>query len=387
MNVPTGHSRYREDLVRTEILALLGREPLNRSQIAARLRLGAATVTEHTRRLLALEYLRELSPQANGPGRPRVPLAVVPDAAYTLGLRVHPTHLVGVLVRLDGSEVERFQFPFNMDEDPVEQLIAACTEVLARPGTGERIRGIGVALPGMIDPVTGTVRISPRLGMTDVELGPILSARLPVPVLIDNDTRASTSAELFYGTGRDHDDFLVLAIGDGVGMGVVLGRRVHHGPEGVAGEFGHIPIDPQGPPCMCGNHGCLEVYAADYSIARRARKRGLAAQDPSPEELYRHAVDDRAGYRELLADTGALLGRAVAGVVNVLAVRALAVIGESHILWPYLEPGFTPAMDASVVTPLRGLDVRVRPWDDSAHARGAASLVLAASLADPPRRN
>ncbi|HEY1180189.1 MAG TPA: ROK family transcriptional regulator, partial [Phytomonospora sp.] len=202
------HPRYREDLTRTEILALLGAGPLNRSEIAARLGLGAATVTEHTRRLVALGYVRELAPQVSGPGRPRVPLEVVPDAAYTLGLRVHPTHVVGVLVRLDGSEVDRFELPFDPADDPVSQLADACGRAFAANTDAaaplSRIRGVGVALPGVIDPSTGTVRLSPRLGWTGMPLGSLLAERLPGPVLIDNDTRASTTAELLFGAGREH---------------------------------------------------------------------------------------------------------------------------------------------------------------------------------------
>ncbi|WP_433256113.1 ROK family protein [Streptosporangium sp. CA-135522] len=332
---------YREDLIKAEILAMTGSQPLNRSQIAARLGLGAATVTDHTRRLIKLGFLRELPPRVTGRGRPRVPLEVVADAAYTLDLRVHPDHLMGVLMRLDGSEVRRFTRPFSPADDPVGQLATACEEVLSDPATGSRVLGIGLAVPGVIDPGTGTVRLSPRLGWADMPVRPPLAARLPVPVLIDNDTRASTTGELLFGTGRDHDDFLVLAIGDGVGMGIVLDRRVHRGPDGVAGEFGHVPTGPGGPECVCGRRGCVDAYVADYALAAEA----------------------------------------AAGVVNVLAVRALTVIGESHVLWPYLAPGFHRAVDDGIIAALPGLEIKVRPWDDSGHARGAASLVLAASVA------
>ncbi|MEU4546622.1 ROK family transcriptional regulator [Nonomuraea dietziae] len=368
----------REDLVRTEVLTMLGSEPLNRTQIAHRLGLGAATVSEHTRRLIELGYLRELAPQVAGRGRPRVPLEVVPDAAYTLGLRVHHTHLVGVLMRLNGSEVRRFTLPFDPHAEPVEQLVAVCEQALDDPETGERIRGIGLAVPGVIDPGRGVVRLSPHLGWSDLPLQPLLAGRLPVPVLIDNDTRASTMAELLFGTGRDHDDFLVLAVGGGVGMGIVLGRRIHRGPDGVAGEFGHVPIDREGPPCVCGRRGCLETYAADYALAARAHARGLTSEVVEVSELHRLAAVDAPGIRDLMAEAGAALGQAAAGVVNVLAVRALTVIGESHVLWPYLETGFRPAVEGGV---LSGLEIMVRPWDDSAHARGAAALVLSATVA------
>ncbi|YCK38172.1 ROK family protein [Actinomadura sp. ATCC 39365] len=368
----------REDLARTEILTTLGSGPLNRTQLALRLGLGAATVTEHTRRLIELGYVRELAPQAAGRGRPKVPLELVPDAAYTLGLRVHHTHVVGVLMRLNGSEARRFTVPFDPRADPVGQLAAVCARELADPAAGGRVRGIGLAVPGVIDQARGIVRISPHLGWSDLPLRPLLAERLPVPVLIDNDTRASTSAELLFGAGCDHDDFLVLAVGGGIGMGIVLGRRIHRGPDGVAGEFGHVPIDPQGPPCVCGRRGCLESYAADYALAARAYERGLTPAPVPVAELPRLAAADVPGVRDLMAEAGAALGRAAAGVVNVLAVRALAVIGESHVLWPYLEPGFRPAVESGV---LSGVEIMVRPWDDSGHARGAATLALSATAA------
>ena len=94
-------------------------------------------------------------------------------------------------------------------------------------------------------------------------------------------------------------------------------------------------------------------------------------------EAVRLAAAGSPALRALLTELGGILGRAVAGVVNLLAVRAVTIIGESHVLWPYLEPGFRAATDTGVLAPLRDLTLMVRPWHDSAHARGAASLALA----------
>ncbi|GAA4210465.1 ROK family transcriptional regulator [Actinocatenispora rupis] len=367
---------HRDELTRIEIMAELGAAgPLNRSELASRLGLGPATVTDHARRLVAAGYLRELPPEVNGVGRPRVPLEVVPDAAYALGLRINVGLVVSVVVRLDGTIAAQRHHTFDAGDDPVGQLAAIVREALADPDTGERIRGVGLAVPGIIDPATGVVRMAPRLGWTELPLGERLAADLGVPVLVDNDLRASTTTELLFGTGRDHDDFLVLGIGDGVGMGIVLGRQVHRGPDGVAGEFGHTPVSADGPLCICGAYGCVDAYTSEPAILRAATERGLLPAGATLADLLAAAADS-AGVRELLTETGTVLGRAVAGVVNLLAVRAVTVIGESHVLWPYLEPGFAAAIDSSVLPPLRGLEVIVRPWQDSAHARGAASLVL-----------
>ncbi|NBE55873.1 ROK family transcriptional regulator [Streptomyces boluensis] len=369
------------DLIRTEILALLGSAgPLGRAEIAARLGVGAATVTEHTRRLIGEGFLRELTPRASGTGRPRVPLELVSDAAHVLGIRVAVDHLVGTVVRLDGQIVDEFRLAERVAAAPVRLLTEVVRhEIDARRDTTP-IRGVGFAVPGMADPEAGVVRLSGIMNWHGLPLGAELSRELPVPVLVDNDLRASTTAELLFGMGREHDDFLVLGIGDGLGMGVVLERRVQRGADGSSGEFGHLPVDPEGPDCTCGNRGCLQALVGQAALLDRARRAGvrIAPEDGLPGLVAAAERGEREVLR-LLSDAGALLGRCVAGVVNVLAVKAVKVIGESHVLWPYLGPSFTASAGAGVIEPLKDLSVTVSPWRDTEHARGAACLLLARS--------
>ncbi|MET7331765.1 ROK family protein [Nonomuraea sp. NPDC005650] len=369
----------RGDLTRVEILALLGTAgALDRRQIAARLRLGDATVHEHTRRLLDYGYLRTLAPQAGAVGRPRIPLQVVPEAAATLGVRVATDHLVTVVAGLDGRVITSDVSAFDCHSDPIPQLLAVINRRLADPALGPRLKAVGVATPSSVDPATGYIRVCPRFGWTDLPLGEQLRAELPIPVQVDNDLRASITAELLYRTGREHDDFLVLGIGDGVGLGAVLQRRVHRGPTGLSGEFGHTPVAATGPSCACGARGCLETFTSDDGILRAARRRGLADAATTIEELRARWAAREPELADLLAGIGAILGRAVVGVVNLLGTPTIAVIGENHVLWSGLEPGFSAVMRTSQVTAAYGVHVIVRPWSDAQHALGAASLALAA---------
>jgi predicted NBD/HSP70 family sugar kinase len=366
----------REELTQVEILALLGRGgALDRQQIANRLQLGVATVHTHTRRLLQAGYIEALDPQADGVGRPRIPLRVIPGAAGALGLRVAVDHVAAVVLGLDGLVQTSDVYPFAPERDPVPQLLGVVRRYLADPAVAPRLKGIGVATSSPVDPATGYIRFAPRFGWTDLPLGDRLRAELPIPVLVDNDIRASTTTELLYGAGHDHDDFLVLGIGDGVGLGAVLGRRVHRSPNGLSGEFGHTQVSATGPRCACGGVGCLETFTNDAAILRAARKAGLAGAGTTIA-----AIRGRVGEPELagvLAGIGTILGRAVAGVVNLLGTPAIAVIGENYALWPGLEPGFNDAMRASEAAAARHAEIIVRPWQDSQHARGAASLALA----------
>ncbi|MFI7125808.1 ROK family protein [Nonomuraea sp. NPDC050153] len=370
----------RGDLTRVEILALLGTAgALDRRQIATRLRLGDATVHEHTRRLLDCGYLRTLAPQAGAVGRPRIPLQVVPEAAATLGVRVATDHLVTVVAGLDGRVITSDVSPFDCRSDPIPQLLAVINHRLADPALGPRLKAVGVVTPSSVDSSTGYIRVCPRFGWSELPLGERLRAELPIPVLVDNDLRASTTAELLYRTGREYDDFLVLGLGDGVGLGAVLQRRVHRGPSGLSGEFGHTPVAATGPRCACGARGCLETLTSDHGILRAARRAGLAGAATTIEELRaRWVCGDEPGLADVLAGIGAILGRAVVGVVNLLGTPTIAVIGENHVLWPGLEPGFLAAMRTSQVTAAHRVQVIVRPWSDAQHALGAAGLALAA---------
>ncbi|MEU7835553.1 ROK family protein [Nonomuraea sp. NPDC049129] len=367
----------RGDLTRVEILALLGTAgALDRRQIAARLKLGDATVHEHTRRLLACGYLRTLSPQAGVVGRPRIPLQVVPEAAATIGVRVATDHLVTVVAGLDGRLLTSDVSSFDCHADPLPQLLTVIGRRLADPVMGPRLKAVGVAVPASVD--AGYIRFCPRFGWSNLPLGERLRAELPIPVLVDNDLTASTTAELLYRAGLEHDDFLVLGIGDGVGVGAVLRRRVHRSPGGLSGEFGHTPVAATGPRCACGARGCLETFTSDDGILRAARREGLAEASTTIEELRSRWVAGERSLARVLAKVGAMLGRAVAGVVNLLGTPTIAIIGENHVLWPGLEPGFSVVMRTSQVTAAYRVQVIVRPWSDAQHALGAAGLALAA---------
>ncbi|MFJ1969350.1 ROK family protein [Streptomyces sp. NPDC087903] len=378
---PASRSAERGDTTRVEILALLSTAgPLDRRQIAKLLRLGVGTVHEHTRRLLEAGYLQALDAQSGTVGRPRIPLRVVPEAAATLGIRIATDHLVAVVVGLDGRMETSVVHPFDPAQtaDPIAQLLTVIRGYLDTPALRTRVKAVGVATPDTVDPDTGYLHFAPRFGWTDFPLGRLLRDQLPVPVLVDNDLTASTTAELLYGAGREYDDFLVLALGDGVGLSAVLDRKVHRGPGGVSGTFGHTYVSDTGVLCACGARGCLETFTNDQGILRAACRRELASADTDIAEIRTRAIAGDPDILALLADVGAILGRALAGVVNLLGTPTIAVIGDNYVLWPGLEPGFLDAMRTSPVTAAHRVKVTVRPWTDSQHAWGAASLALGA---------
>ena len=377
------------DMTRTAVLAILARQGgLSRAEIAERLELSPATITTITRRLLGEGLIEEGGPRTSQTGRPSIPLELVPASAHALGVQVAHEHVTGVLTRLDATVVDGFRHAFDPSAPGAVDVLAKMirSEIEAGTRRGLPLLGVGIAVPGVVEPETGTLRMSVRLGWTGMPLAARLREALGVPVFVDNDISAVTAAERLYGPGADCADFLLVAIGQGIGLGMVLDGAPYRGAAGAAGEFGHLPILPDGPVCSCGNRGCLETQVSTESLLRRAGELGIVSGTADLEDL-RAAVDDGdARGVELLRQAGELLGRTLAGSVNLLGPERVVVMGEITELWPHLAESFHGALAEHLLPCVRETRIDVRPWDDSVIAVGAAGIVLAAPLAAPRQK-
>lgn len=377
------------DMTRTAVLALLARRgPLGRAQIAELLGLSPATITASTRRLLAEGLLAEEDPRPSPAGRPSIPLRLVPASTHAIGVQVAHEHVTGVVARLDAAVVHSFRREFDPGAPDAADLLTAL--IRAEVDEAERNRmplsGVGVAVPGVVEPETGTLRMSVRLGWNGLPLAAHLRSALGVPVFVDNDISALTAAERLYGPGAECADFLLVAIGQGIGLGMVLDGAPYRGAAGAAGEFGHLPVLPDGPECACGNRGCLETQVSTEALVRRARAAGIIGEHCELAELA--AAARRGGDAErLLADSGALLGRSLAGTINLLGPHTVMVVGEITALWQWLSEPFHRALAAHLLPCVRETRIDVRPWDDQLIAAGAARIVLAAPLAAPRQKD
>lgn len=377
------------DMTRTAVLALLARQgPLSRVEIAERLELSPATVTTVTRKLLADGLVTEGGPRPPQAGRPSIPVALVPGAAHAVGVQVAHEHVTVVLTRLDATTVHGQAHRFDPEAPGafgrLTELIRAEAGYASRNGLP--LLGAGVAVPGVVDPETGTLRMSVRLGWNGMPLAALLREALGLPVFVDNDVSAVTAAERLYGPGADCSDFLLVAIGQGIGLGMVLDGAPYRGAAGAAGELGHMPILAGGSVCGCGNRGCLETQVSAEALLRRARELGIVAREADLGDLRAAADAGSAEVLSLLGEAGELLGRVLSGSVNLLGPRALVIIGEITLLWPHLAASFQRSLTAHLIPGAEETRIDVRPWDERLIARSAAAIVLAAPLAAPRQR-
>jgi predicted NBD/HSP70 family sugar kinase len=377
----TGSSGLSRDLNRVAVLRLIGAAgPIARTHIAQRLGLSPATVTSLTRELLERGVVRVADHAPSRGGRPAVLLELVGSAATALGVKVAPDHVVGVLVDLDAQVLGRYELELDAARhDSVDRLVEVLRGWIAEVPPSAPLLGVGLGLPGVADVERRTVS-SPMLGWEELPLNDVLHERLGVPVLVDNDVNTLAVSERLYGRGRDVENFITVTIGRGVGLGIVAGGDIYHGFGGGAGEFGHISAVDDGPRCICGKHGCLEAVVADPALVAKARSLGVLSKRQGIARLRALADGGSSEAAGIFDAAGAVLGRSVAGLVNVLSPELVLVSGEGTQAWAHMADAFDGALRSNIFPPLSAVAVEVDPWDDLKWAAGAAALVLRATF-------
>ena len=252
---------------------------------------------------------------------------------------------IGVLAQ-DGSRRAERSLAVRPGESA--QAIFAGAARMLRELAGGAPRAVGVGLPGLLDRVKGCVPQSPNLPwLVDVPVAEVLGEALGVPaaaIRLENDANAAALGEQWLGSARGLSNMLLLTLGTGIGGGLILCGELFIG-EGLAGEPGHLNIDPNGPPCGCGSRGCLEMFASATAARRRAQERGLPRE--APGDLVRLAELARAhagAERELLHEVGYDLGRGLAQVLALLDVRTFVFGGGFSAALDVLEPGIRRAL-------------------------------------------
>ncbi|MFD3310969.1 ROK family transcriptional regulator [Streptomyces sp. NPDC058694] len=268
-----------------DLLRRAGRTGMSRLELAERTGLTPQAVSKITARLREDGLVTEAGRQASTGGKPRTVLRLVPEAGHAVGLHLDRDELRVVLVDLTGAVVAERCAPLDLGagaDAVLDVVVAEVGEVLAGLGSvGSTVLGVGVAMPGPLDHTHGVLhRVTGFPEWDGYPLRDALSRRLGgVPVVLDKDTNA---AALRLAVGGEAGAFAYLHLGTGLGAGLVLGGAVHRGSRTGAGEFGHQVIQLDGPPCSCGNRGCVEalclaaVARGDVDEAARVLGEGAA---------------------------------------------------------------------------------------------------------------
>ncbi|KMS73898.1 ROK family transcriptional regulator [Streptomyces viridochromogenes] len=359
---------------------VLSHGPLTRLEVARRAGLSPAAVTKAVRPLIEAGYLVEEADEPARPalGRPANQVRVDGGRALFIGVKATGDEIIGVLTDLCCRIHVARHTPLP-DREPKAVLASVAElvgELLGEAGDlGVPVLGLGIAVSGDVDRGAGVVRYSPFLEWRDVPLAELAATTTGLPVTVDNDVRALTVAEQWFGAGVGLSDFAVVTVGAGIGCGLVVHGRVVAGAHGVAGEIGHVTVDPAGPPCHCGNRGCVEAIAGDAAIVRRIRETtGLEVAGTAEAVALAH--QGNAGAREAYARAGDAIGRGIATVANLLGPERVIISGEGLAAHDLFAEQIRDAFAAAAFGSADRCDVQTRPLPFEEWARGAAATAI-----------
>lgn len=368
---------------------------VSRAEIARLANLSRSTVSEIVNELLPTGLIAEVGEGPSRGGRRPIVLEFRDDACGILGVEMSASHVVTALTDLRGRVLVWHSHAHPVRSDPegtralVEELCARCLEAPAARDLP--LVGIGLAVPSPVDPSdpAGLSRVvmpkwNGRLGMEH------LAQRFGVPVMVDNDANLGALAEHWWGVGRGVDDLAYIKVATGVGSGHVIEGEIYRGSTGVAGEIGHIAIDPHGPPCICGLSGCLVTFVGGHALVARAEE--LAPEFPNSPlaggPVTVHEIEDAALTGDPLAlkvatEAAGRLGIAVAGLLNLMNPAMVIVGGDLSRLGDLLiEPLRETVAARTLVSSVKAAEIRASELGPLSVAIGASTMILKAALAD-----
>ncbi len=382
---PTGNRDLIRAINRSHVLnAIKTHGPIGRADIARRTGLSPATVTSISAKLISQRLVLEKSAGDSSGGRPPILLVINPKGGYVVGIKLTETHAVCALTDLEAQIIAKSSMPLS-GHDPLRVVDDLAKMVLSfireQRITKKQLLGVGLGLAGIVDAEAGVLRQSPIYGWDDVPLRDMLQNKLHIPVYIENDVNTLTLTERWFGHGQGVDNFLTVTVGRGVGLGIVANGQFYRGQTGGAGEFGHVTMNPDGPLCDCGKHGCLEAYVGDPGLIRSAREAAARGELAKPvqnlDELLSLAEAGNAVAIRIFNQAGQILGVGIANLVNLFNPKKIIISGEGTREGDFL---FVPMKESIQQNTMPGLydpnAIEIAPWGDDAWARGAAGLVL-----------
>jgi N-acetylglucosamine repressor len=372
---------------RSLLLNIIRREKqLSRTQLTDVSGLSVGAVSQIITELLDKNWLLETGEGDYTGGRRQTMLRLNPNAGYTVGVKLMENRVVCAVTDFAAGILYHNSYPVNGGEYPVvtaETVAQLVERILAEAGINRtQVFGVGIGLAGVIHPHRGIVHYSPFFGWRDFPLAQQVQHHLNLPVYVENDVNTLTLSEHLFGSGRHHENFVVVTVGRGIGMGMVINGQLYQGSRGGAGELGHIILNLPLARASGVEAGSLEGLAADPAVIRGAQTRRNT--DATLNDVVQAAAAGNDQATTALAQSGEYLGVGLATIINILCPPLIIISGEGVVAGDYrLQPMFEAMRRYTFNGLLDDVEVIVEPTDDQAWARGAASLVIGKVFESP----
>jgi glucokinase-like ROK family protein len=372
---------------------LIERGPISRTALARLTHLTPATVFSIADELVQQDLAQEHSIGHSIGGRRPMLFKFNPTAYAAIGVNIRSSQVTGVVAYLDGSICLTATRTYRVDS--TIQVLSLTNEVIGEliasaPVPPDRLAGIGLAVPGLVDVERGQVIESVNWGWKDLPLRNLLVEKFSLPVCIDEDDNALAIGEGLFGAGRGTSNIVCIKVGRGLGAGIIIGGTLLRGADNTAGEIEHILVAPEGPQCYCGNYGCLTRMASTSAIisqAIRQLKQGAASvllemAHGDLDQITVGMIGEAASAGDALAtqvieQAGRYLGIGIAALVSFLNPD-MVILGGGVIRagTPILEPIRRIVRLRTLTTAGQRVQIVPAGLGTEAPAIGAAALVM-----------
>ncbi len=368
-------SENARDINRDIVLELIRfRQPVSRVELARFSGLQPSTISIIVEQLINERWVREGALVRRSRGRPSTMLEVN-DLLVTFALDIRPDRAILAVIDLTGRFLSRETVMTVSDPELALNHIIERMRLLQEHHVDKTFEGIGVSVPGRVHPETQRLLLAPNLHWQDFDIRAALEEGLNLQVEIDNDANACLLSESWSGRLAGVRNAVLVAVSEGIGTAILSGGQLHSGYNGLAGEFGHISVDPAGPLCGCGQRGCWEMAGSSRAALQRYQE--LAPENPSMDiyGLLRLAEENDPLAVEAVTRQAHAIGRGLRLITAALSPELILITGEIISGWPRFGPIIQRELELAV---LAGTPPRLETAGDgeSARLRGAAAVLL-----------
>lgn len=373
-HVRRGSSELARDINRDIVFEVVrANQPVSRANIARLTGLQASTVSSIVDQLISERWVRESGiSRSQTHGRPPT-MVTLNDSLAVLAIDIHPRRATLAVVDLNGRFLSQAQIAVTSSPRKTAANIVQTALRMKKSLPRQIFEGIGIALPGRVDPKTGRLRFAPNLGWNNFDIKRAVEQGTGMIVEMDNEANACLLAEIWFGHMDGVRNAVLVTISEGIGAAILSNGELIYGKNNMAGELGHVPLNVNGPKCHCGGRGCWEMYASSNAALRYYSEGKHKATAGTIEELL-HLVSqgDRSAIKAVIRQAE-YIGNGLRLISRTLAPQVILVAGDIVAAWPRVAPAIAKSFVA------KALPADLRPRIVPAHQanlRGAAILVL-----------
>ena len=373
--VEVASTELAREINRDLILELIrAHQPIARVDLVRHSGLQNSTVSSIVEQLLGEGWICEGEAVKTARGRRPTQISLNSRLAMLVA-DAHPGRATLAVVDLNGAILARETVSLPQAPEKGVPALAEALLALRHRHSDLAFEGAGICLPGRIDPATHRLLLAPNLRWSDFAIGETLHTRLGIPVELENDANACLLSELWFGHLDGVRNAVLLAISEGVGAALLADGQLISGHQGMAGEFGHVCYDPQGPVCGCGRRGCWEVFASSTAALRTYAQATRSTGSLRYADLCQRAQTDDPAALDAIHKQALAIGRGLRMVTATLSPEVISFAGEITLAWPLIEAVLRESCAQFL---LAGEAPRLLSAGDgeTAHLLGAAAVVL-----------